>query len=116
MTTKTKTRRMSSGAKTASTSRTVMAGHWLLAVEFSLKLAFEADSKANQEPLEPKQVDKTKSDEEFFQKFQQQQKKRENLEPKKRNSHRVFCPYFPVVSGLKPGPLLCAHIMAVCLP
>lgn len=36
-------------------------------------------------------------DEEFFEKFQQQQKKREKLETKEKISHRVFCPYFPDV-------------------
>ena len=41
-------------------------------------------------------------DEEFFEKFQQQQKKREKLETKEKISHRVFCPYFPDVSRFEP--------------
>ena len=36
-------------------------------------------------------------DDEFFEKFQQQQKKREKLETKAKISHRVFCPFFPDV-------------------
>jgi translocation protein SEC63 len=41
---------------------------------------------------------KKKSGDEYFEKFQQIQKKKESLETKDRISHRVYCPYFPVVS------------------
>jgi len=41
----------------------------------------------------------TKSNnEEYFEKFQQLQKKREKLEAKTKISHRVYCPYFPDVN------------------
>jgi len=35
--------------------------------------------------------------EEYFEKFQQMQKKREKLEAKAKISHRVYCPFFPEV-------------------
>ena len=40
---------------------------------------------------------KTKSKEDYFEKFQQIQKKKESLETKEKISHRVFCPYFPEI-------------------
>jgi hypothetical protein len=37
---------------------------------------------------------------EYFEKFQQMQKKKEKLETKAKISHRVYCPFFPDVSRL----------------
>lgn len=37
------------------------------------------------------------SDDEFLEKFQEQQRKREQLETKTRISHQVYCPFFPEV-------------------
>lgn len=40
---------------------------------------------------------KKKSNDEYFEKFQKIQKKKESLETRERVSHRVYCPYFPEV-------------------
>lgn len=40
---------------------------------------------------------KTNSSDDYFEKFQQIQKKKESLETKEKLSHRVYCPYFPEV-------------------
>jgi hypothetical protein len=44
---------------------------------------------------------KENDDDEFLEKFQQQQRKREQLETKSKISHRVFCPYYPEVIARK---------------
>jgi hypothetical protein len=44
--------------------------------------------------------DSSNSGEDYFEKFQQIQKKKESLETKERVSHRVYCPYFPDVINL----------------
>ena len=44
-------------------------------------------------------LDANDSDDEFLEKFQEQQRKREILETKTRISHRVYCPFFPEVKS-----------------
>ena len=39
----------------------------------------------------------SKSNEEYFEKFQQIQKKKESLETREKISHQVYCPHFPEV-------------------
>lgn len=46
---------------------------------------------------EESKLTKPKSEDDYFEKFQQIQKKKESLETKEKISHRVYCPYFPEV-------------------
>ncbi len=59
------------------------------------------DENINNEPIETSRILEKKNDEndddEFLEKFQQQQRKREKLETKSKISHRVFCPFYPEV-------------------
>jgi hypothetical protein len=56
------------------------------------------DENVNNEPIEPSTISEEKDEDEFLEKFQQQQRKREKLETKAKISHRVFCPFYPEVT------------------
>lgn len=46
-------------------------------------------------------VEQNGHDDDFLEKFQEQQRKREKLETKARISHRVYCPFYPEVCKKK---------------
>ncbi len=59
----------------------------------------------NDQSIEPTQSSSNKitnrnndnEEDTFLERFQQQQRKREQLETKEKISHRVFCPFYPEV-------------------
>lgn len=55
----------------------------------------EEDNNSNDDSNSNKNT--SKSGDDYFEKFQQIQKKKESLETKEKVSHRVYCPYFPEV-------------------
>lgn len=66
-------------------------------IEKAEKNSDSEDEGSNQGSNDEANSTNTKSSDDYFEKFQQIQKKKESLDTKSTISHRVFCPYFPEV-------------------